>query len=125
MLTFFLQITVQDEGRDMWQVYLGLKEYAAALENCRDVTQRDRVYAAQVFTLTFPLGFPNSCVVCLIYSVINKIASIFWGTTWKFHALIIQMWVWCFELQAEAAFDAKDYERAASFYAKVHNSFIL
>lgn len=32
---------------------------------------------------------------------------------------------WCLDLQAEAAFDAKDYERAASFYAKVHNSFIL
>lgn len=60
------EITVQDEGRDMWQVYLGLKEYAAALEACRDLAQRDRVYAAQ----------------------------------------------------AEAAFEAKDYERAASFYAK-------
>lgn len=43
-----LQITVSDEGRDMWQVYLGLKEYTAALEACRDLAQRDRVYAAQV-----------------------------------------------------------------------------
>jgi hypothetical protein len=47
-LFFRVQITVQDEGRDMWQVYLGLKEYAAALEACRDLAQRDRVYAAQV-----------------------------------------------------------------------------
>lgn len=60
----------------MWQVYLGLKEYAAALENCRDVTQRDRVYAAQVFTLTFPFGFPNSCLVCSIYSIINEFLTI-------------------------------------------------
>ena len=43
-----LQITVQDEGRDMWQVYLVLKEYTAALEACREVWQRDSVYAAQV-----------------------------------------------------------------------------
>lgn len=41
------EITVQDEGRDMWQVYLGLKEYTAALEACRDLAQRDSVYAAQ------------------------------------------------------------------------------
>ncbi|KAG0626001.1 hypothetical protein M758_2G095100 [Ceratodon purpureus] len=60
------EITVQDEGRDMWQVYLDLKEYTAALEACRDLAQRDSVYAAQ----------------------------------------------------AKAAFEAKDYERAASFYAK-------
>jgi hypothetical protein len=61
-----MQITVQDEGRDMWQVYSSLKEYTAALEHCRDSLQRDCVYAAQ----------------------------------------------------AEAAFEAGDYSRAASFYAK-------
>jgi len=60
----------------MWQVYLGLKEYAAALENCRDVTQRDRVYAAQVFTLTFSFGFPTSCLVCSTYSIINEFLTI-------------------------------------------------
>ncbi|CAK9261476.1 unnamed protein product [Sphagnum jensenii] len=60
------EITVQDEGRDMWQVYSSLKEYTAALEHCRDSLQRDCVYAAQ----------------------------------------------------AEAAFEAGDYSRAASFYAK-------
>ena len=48
ILLLCVQITVQDEGRDMWQVYLGLKEYTAALEACRDLAQRDRVYAAQV-----------------------------------------------------------------------------
>ncbi len=46
-----MQITVQDEGRDMWQVYSSLKEYTAALEHCRDSLQRDCVYAAQVFPL--------------------------------------------------------------------------
>ncbi|GFY99076.1 zinc ion binding protein [Actinidia rufa] len=60
------QVSVNDEGRDMWKVYLDLKEYAAALANCRDPLQRDQVYLAQ----------------------------------------------------AEAAFSAKDFLRAASFYAK-------
>eukprot|EP00249_Psilotum_nudum_P014604 c24909_g1_i1 orf=639-3668(-) len=60
------EITVHDEGRDMWHVYLEMKDYVAALEHCRDALQRDRVYAAQ----------------------------------------------------AEAAFSAGDYTRAASFYAK-------
>ncbi|KAG5551850.1 hypothetical protein RHGRI_010074 [Rhododendron griersonianum] len=55
------QVSVNDEGRDMWKVYLDLKDYAAALANCRDPLQRD---------------------------------------------------------QAEAAFSAKDFLRAASFYAK-------
>ncbi|KAL6975784.1 Vacuolar protein sorting-associated protein 18 like protein [Sarracenia purpurea var. burkii] len=41
------QVSVNDEGRDMWKVYLDLKEYAAALANCRDPFQRDQVYLAQ------------------------------------------------------------------------------
>ncbi|EPS65592.1 hypothetical protein M569_09185, partial [Genlisea aurea] len=61
------QVSVNDEGRDMWKVYLDLKEYAAALANCRDALQRDQVYL----------------------------------------------------VQAEAAFEAKDFLRAASFYAKI------
>ncbi|KAL0356149.1 UNVERIFIED_CONTAM: Vacuolar sorting protein 18 [Sesamum radiatum] len=62
------QVSVNDEGRDMWKVYLDLKEYAAALANCRDALQRDQVYL----------------------------------------------------VQAEAAFTAKDFLRAASFYAKIN-----
>ncbi|KAK6148356.1 hypothetical protein DH2020_019268 [Rehmannia glutinosa] len=62
------QVSVNDEGRDMWKVYLELKEYAAALANCRDALQRDQVYL----------------------------------------------------VQAEAAFTAKDFLRAASFYAKIN-----
>ncbi|XP_042039227.1 vacuolar sorting protein 18-like isoform X1 [Salvia splendens] len=41
------QVSVSDEGRDMWKVYLDLKEYAAALANCRDALQRDQVYLVQ------------------------------------------------------------------------------
>ncbi|CAI9753952.1 unnamed protein product [Fraxinus pennsylvanica] len=62
------QVSVNDEGRDMWKVYLDLKEYAAALANCRDALQRDQVYL----------------------------------------------------VQAEDAFNTKDFLRAASFYAKIN-----
>ncbi|CAI9275519.1 unnamed protein product [Lactuca saligna] len=41
------QVSVTDEGRDMWKVYLDLKEYAAALANCSDPFQRDQVYLVQ------------------------------------------------------------------------------
>ncbi|CAN8293989.1 unnamed protein product [Cochlearia groenlandica] len=41
------QVSVMDEDRDMWKVYLDLKVYAAALANCRDPLQRDQVYLVQ------------------------------------------------------------------------------
>ncbi|XP_068668534.1 vacuolar sorting protein 18 [Aristolochia californica] len=41
------QVSVQDEGRDMWRVYLDMKEYAAALVHCRYPFQRDEVYLVQ------------------------------------------------------------------------------
>ncbi|CAH8391561.1 unnamed protein product [Eruca vesicaria subsp. sativa] len=41
------QVSVIDEGRDMWKVYLDLKVFAAALANCRDPIQRDQVYLVQ------------------------------------------------------------------------------
>ncbi|CAL5381364.1 unnamed protein product [Camellia sinensis] len=66
--SIFQDVSVNDEGRDMWKVYLDLKEYAAVLANCRDPFQRDQVYLAQ----------------------------------------------------AEAAFSARDFLRAASFYAKIY-----
>lgn len=37
----------------MWKVYLDMKEYAAALANCRDALQRDQVYLAQVMQCNF------------------------------------------------------------------------
>ena len=51
------QIVIDDEGRDMWQVYLDVKDYAAALEHCRDTFQRDHIFAAQVII---------SVVLCII-----------------------------------------------------------
>ncbi|GLT94181.1 hypothetical protein SLE2022_119360 [Rubroshorea leprosula] len=63
------QVSVNDEGRNMWKVYLDMKEYAAALAHCRDPLQRDRVYL----------------------------------------------------VEAEAAFNSKDFLRAASFYAKINH----
>ncbi|KAK8969414.1 hypothetical protein KSP40_PGU010128 [Platanthera guangdongensis] len=62
------QVSTLDEGRDMWKIYLDMKEYVAALAHCRSPIQRDQVYL----------------------------------------------------IQAEAAFSAKEYYRAASFYAKVN-----
>lgn len=47
-----MQVSVNDEGRDMWKVYLDMKEYAAALSNCRDPLQRDQVYLMQVAFIT-------------------------------------------------------------------------
>ncbi|XWS68577.1 hypothetical protein CRYUN_Cryun04dG0102200 [Craigia yunnanensis] len=41
------QVSVNDEGQDMWKVYLDMKEYAAALANSRDPLQRDQVYLVQ------------------------------------------------------------------------------
>ncbi|KAF3437477.1 hypothetical protein FNV43_RR20230 [Rhamnella rubrinervis] len=41
------QVSVNDEGRGMWKVYLDMKEYAASLANCRDPLQRDQVYLVQ------------------------------------------------------------------------------
>lgn len=41
------EIVIDDEGRDMWQVYLGVKDYTAALEHCRDGLQKDHVYVSQ------------------------------------------------------------------------------
>ncbi|CAA6658409.1 unnamed protein product [Spirodela intermedia] len=41
------QVSVNDEGQDMWQVYLEMKEYVTALANCRNSLQRDQVYLLQ------------------------------------------------------------------------------
>ncbi|TVU43036.1 hypothetical protein EJB05_09469 [Eragrostis curvula] len=62
------QVSTSDEGRDMWQVYLDMNDYAAALSHCRNPFQRDQVY----------------------------------------------------RVQADAAFAAKEYYIAASFYAKMN-----
>ena len=48
LLNLRKQVSVNDEGRDMWKVYLNLKEFTEALANCRDPLQRDQVYLEQV-----------------------------------------------------------------------------
>lgn len=46
-------MSINDEGRDMWKVYLDMNEYTAALANCRDPFQRDQVYLVQVLFTCF------------------------------------------------------------------------
>ncbi|CAI0460869.1 unnamed protein product [Linum tenue] len=87
------QVSVNDEDRDMWKVYLDMKEYAAALANCRDPFQRDQVYLVQKFLI------------------------------FLFDYFITEMERFAVGLQADAAFSSRDFERAASFYAKI--SYIL
>ncbi|GJN39532.1 hypothetical protein PR202_gb28657 [Eleusine coracana subsp. coracana] len=41
------QVSTSDEGRDMWQVYLDMNNYAAALSHCRNPFQKDQVYLVQ------------------------------------------------------------------------------
>ncbi|KAH7283931.1 hypothetical protein KP509_34G031500 [Ceratopteris richardii] len=41
------EIVINDEGRDMWLMYLSIKDYATALEHCRDGSQKDRVFVTQ------------------------------------------------------------------------------
>jgi hypothetical protein len=105
-------VSINDEGRDMWKVYLDMKEYAAALANCRDPFQRDQVYLVQV---TF---------ICIYRDLIwfvgqHKFKVLFTTMPW------FSFWLESFMVQAEAAFDSKDYFRAASFYAKVSSLFSL
>ncbi|GMH12791.1 hypothetical protein Nepgr_014632 [Nepenthes gracilis] len=40
-------VSVNDDGRDMWKVSLDMEDYAAALANCRTALQGDQVYVAQ------------------------------------------------------------------------------
>lgn len=49
-------MSTQDEGRDMWRVYLDKGDYAVALSNCRSPYQRDQVYLVQVTLCTFTLN---------------------------------------------------------------------
>jgi hypothetical protein len=90
-----------------------MKEYAAALANCRDHFQRDQVYLVQVTFI---------CVYCdLIWFVWQHKFKVFFFTTILWFSFLLES----FMVQAEAAFDSKDYFRAASFYAKVISLFNL
>ncbi|MCL7028399.1 hypothetical protein MKW94_006483 [Papaver nudicaule] len=66
------QVSVQDEGRDMWQVYLDMKAYALALANCRDPFQRDQVYLVQAEAVFSTKDFFRAAS---FYSKINYLLS--------------------------------------------------
>ncbi|XP_024020984.1 vacuolar protein sorting-associated protein 18 homolog [Morus notabilis] len=66
------QVSVNDEGRDMWKVYLDMKEYAAALANCRDPLQRDQVYLLQAESAFASKDYLRAAS---FYSKINYILS--------------------------------------------------
>jgi hypothetical protein len=66
------QVSVNDEGRDMWKVYLDMKEYAAALANCRDPLQRDQVYLLQVISSCF------YCIKLLVVLIVDFYCN-FWS----------------------------------------------
>lgn len=66
------QVSVNDEGRDMWKVYLDMKEYAAALANCRDPLQRDQVYLVQAEAAFATKDFHRAAS---FYAKINYILS--------------------------------------------------
>lgn len=66
------QISVNDEGREMWKVYLDVKDYAQALANCHDQFQRDQVYLVQAEAAFATKEF---FVAASFYSKINYILS--------------------------------------------------
>ncbi|KAI5058038.1 hypothetical protein GOP47_0026208 [Adiantum capillus-veneris] len=77
------EIGIGDEGRDMWQVYLGAKDYTAALEHCRDVSQKDHVYVAQA-EISFAAG---DYVTAAVFYAKTTIVLTFEEITLKFVAV--------------------------------------
>ncbi|KAL2986154.1 hypothetical protein AAZX31_12G190100 [Glycine max] len=74
------QVSINDEGQDMWKVYLDMNEYAAALANCRDPFQRDQVYLVQAEAA---FSFKDYLRAASFYAKINYILS-FEEVTLKF-----------------------------------------
>lgn len=56
----------------MWKVYLDMKEYAAALANCRDALQRDQVYLAQVTHVSFIDIWERLVITLLLYMHVSS-----------------------------------------------------
>ena len=105
----------------MWQVYLDMNHYAAALSHCRNPFQRDQVYLVQVLiiyldtAITFS-SLHKTSIFTLLY--VDKLEFLFQSCDddwWVTSILVYKSFV----LQADAAFAAKEYFIAASFYAKV------
>ncbi|KAL5973000.1 Vacuolar protein sorting-associated protein 18 like protein [Asimina triloba] len=97
------QVSVNDEGRDMWKVYLDMEEYTGALANCRDPFQRDQVYLVQVIVCTRRQFHNLKMLLAALYLQLLDPDALLSSLT-------------C----AEAAFLVKDFVRAASFYAKIN-----
>uniref|UniRef100_A0A1D1YN30 Vacuolar protein sorting-associated protein 18 n=1 Tax=Anthurium amnicola TaxID=1678845 RepID=A0A1D1YN30_9ARAE len=66
------QVSVNDEGRDMWQVYLDMKEYATALASCRNSIQRDQVYLVQAESA---FSVKDYFIAASFYAKVNCILS--------------------------------------------------
>ncbi|KAK8622377.1 hypothetical protein V6N13_117296 [Hibiscus sabdariffa] len=66
------QVSVIDEGRDMWKVYLDMKDYTAALANSRDPLQRDQIYLVQAETAFSSRDFLRAAS---FYAKLNYILS--------------------------------------------------
>ncbi|KHN04283.1 Vacuolar protein sorting-associated protein 18 like [Glycine soja] len=64
------QVSINDEGQDMWKVYLDMNEYAAALANCRDPFQRDQVYLVQAEAA---FSFKDYLRAASFYAKINRL----------------------------------------------------
>ncbi len=41
------EVTINDEDRDVWQMYLERKQFETALRHCKSAAQKDRVWSAQ------------------------------------------------------------------------------
>jgi len=50
----------------MWQVYLDMNHYAAALAHCRNPYQRDQVYLVQVLFIYLDAA-PNTPTLCSLH----------------------------------------------------------
>ncbi|EES13443.1 vacuolar protein sorting-associated protein 18 homolog [Sorghum bicolor] len=66
------QVSTSDEGRDMWQVYLDMNHYAAALAHCRNPYQRDQVYLVQADSA---FAAKEYYIAASFYAKINYILS--------------------------------------------------
>ena len=64
-----LQVSSNDEGQDMWKIYLEMKEYVTALSNCHNPFQRDQIYLSQVNMSSISL------ITEILFQVLNLLAK--------------------------------------------------
>ena len=134
---FVIQVSTSDEGRDMWQVYLDMKAYAVALSHCRNAFQRDQVYLVQVMFLFPEINVKYCSYISLHVNMFAAQSHVYAPASFPIHddkldvfldLAMIKDFRYCikhFPLQADAAFAAKEYYIAASFYAKVKSILLI